>query len=114
MTTLAEQITADLATMFDTDEFAQVVTYTAGSTASSITGIVDYGEVSGENAWGATITVKVSDVPSPGYRHTFTIDGATWYVAMENSRPKIKGDGYVWTIDLTRDERSDAWRTLTP
>lgn len=112
MTTLAEQITADLATMFDTDEFAQTVTYSDGSTSSSITGIVDYGEVSGKNAVrGATITVKVSDVPSPGYRHTFTIDGDTWYVAMENSRPKIKGDGYVWVIDLVRDERSDAWRT---
>jgi hypothetical protein len=114
MTTMAEQMAADLDFLFDTDVFAQVVTYNDGTTSASVNGIVDYGEVggSGNNAvHGATITVKKSDVPDPGYRHTFTIDGNVWQVAMDNSRPRVRGDGLVWEIDLVRDERNNSWRT---
>lgn len=98
--TLAAQITSDLATVFDTDEFAQAVTYNG----TSINAIVDYGEDQDTNdadsITKATIFVKVSNVTLPVYRDTVIINSITWEVLNI-----AEGDGYIWKLNLYRDER---------
>lgn len=111
MTTFAEQMASDLDVLFDLDEFAETVTYSDGTTSSDVPAIVDY-EPPAQNAdAGIRIMVKKSDVAAPGYRHSFTIGGDVWYVAMDGSRPLIKGDSLVWSIDLVHGERTKSWRT---
>jgi len=102
MTTLAEQMTADLETLFNADEFAKEITY-GGAT---ITAIVDYaksGDDPAASRQSARITVKASDVPIPALRTEVVIDGVTWLTAEPG---EAQGDGLAWTIPLTRDERA--------
>ncbi|OPY78286.1 MAG: hypothetical protein A4E65_02309 [Syntrophorhabdus sp. PtaU1.Bin153] len=104
--TLKTDITADLDNVaFDTDEFAEAVTYNA----VSINAIVQYGidpTQDFDNGWQkssaaeATIIVKVSDVASPQYQDTVVIGSTTYYV-----QRIVKGDAYTWTLELTTDER---------
>jgi len=101
--TLAEQLTTDLSVFFDTDDFAQPITYNG----SDILAIVDYGmDASGENARTARIVVKVADVPSPAYRDPVVIGSDTWRVFRDPGKEvAVKGDGHVWELSLVRDER---------
>jgi len=110
MTTLAEQMAADLDILFNLDDFAQAVTYDNG-TELSILAIVDREAIGGQNAEGASVTVKRSDVAAPSYRDKFTIGGEVWRVAMDGSRPLIKGDDHIWIIQVVKGERNTAWRT---
>ncbi len=61
-----EQMQADLAVFFNTDEFAQDVSYDDGNGIVTVQGIVDFGETAKEQARVATIEVQKSQVPAPG------------------------------------------------
>ena len=102
--TLRDDINEDLGEHhFNTDEFAQAITYNG----ASINALVDYGMYdSGENARTARIIVKASDVPSPAYRDPVVIGSDTWRVFRDPNREvAVKGDGHVWELALIRDER---------
>ena len=98
MMSFESQATADLAACFN--EFAETVTYNG----SSISAVVDYEESIDEQQnstiTNASLTVKASDVTSPTYRDVVVIDSVTWHV-----RRIVYGDGYIWELDLMRDER---------
>lgn len=101
--TLKSQLSSDLPVFFNTDDFAETVTYNS----VDIPAIVDYGvEKSGENARTAHIIIKQSDVANPAYRDTVVIDSATWRVFRDpNKEVAVKGEGNVWELSLVRDER---------
>ena len=98
--TLKTQMTSDLATFFNTDEFADMVSYNG----SDIDGVVDFGEDLNEQTDSlkamATLYIKKSDVVDPDYRDTVVIDSVTWHVSNVQ-----EGDSDVWKLNLTRDER---------
>ena len=98
--TLAAQITADLAALFNTSELAQSITYNGSTIAAQVSFLESYDEQSGSVLEQARIWVKVSDVASPTYRDPAVIGSDTWYV-----RQVEKGDAFVWTLLLQRDER---------
>ncbi|MCK5601376.1 hypothetical protein KAR91_05900 [Candidatus Pacearchaeota archaeon] len=83
--TLKTQMTSDLETFFNSDEFAETISYTPKSgDAVDITAIVTYAEplqepyVRGEETATCEIEVKASDVESPQYGDIFIFDSATW------------------------------------
>ena len=100
----------DLATLFSTDEFAELVTYRVNETgaASSIKAI---GEVTADLAQTpqgrgitGTWTVKGSDVPRPEIYDTITqASGRVWRV-----ESCVGGDGVTWTLFCTSDNRAVA------
>jgi len=94
------QLTADDLAIYNTDEFAETVTYNSGS----ISAIVDYGEaldeVTGRMVATAQMSIKVSDVASPARRDVVVINSVTWYVS-----DTISGNGSDWDLLLFRDER---------
>lgn len=98
--TLKDQITSDLSTFFNADEFAETVSYNG----SDISGVVDFGEDLNEQSDGlqavATVFVKKSDVVDPDYRDTVVIDTVTWHVSNIQ-----EGDSDVWKLNITRDAR---------
>lgn len=102
--TLQDDINTDLGEHhFNTDDFAQTVTYNG----SDIPALVDYGIYdSGENARTARLIVRASDVAAPAYRDTMVISGTSWRVFADPDREvAVKGDGHVWELALIRDER---------
>ncbi|EMS79207.1 head-tail joining protein [Desulfotignum phosphitoxidans] len=109
MTTFKEQMQLDLDVFFDTSEFATSVVYTpaSGGDAVTVPAIVDYGATGrmdeGKESDGyvwrlmcakgvrpdfdrgrvretALVKVRKDQIPAPGYRDTFTIDGEVWTV----------------------------------
>ena len=100
--TLSSQLTTDLPVFFETDEFAQTITY-AGA---SITALVLFNEnldaAGGRESAMAMgeIWVKVSDVALPAYRDVVVIGSDTW-----NVRRILFGDGYVWKVEIYSGER---------
>lgn len=96
----------DLSVLFNLDEFARTVTYNG----TDIPAIVDFGLESQRygpsSAKAAVLYVKNSDVAAPAYRDTVVMDGATWRVFRDRDQDVvIEGDGHVWKIPVTRDER---------
>jgi len=112
MSLFQDTLANDMATFFNTDEFAQTVTYNPGTGPINIQAIVDYGDgQSDQPARVATITVQKSQVPDPDYRDTFVIDGVTWSVSAQKDKgTKIPGDDYIWVIPINRDERVTSWQ----
>lgn len=100
--TLAAQLLTDLDAIFNTDEFAQAVTYNG----LSIDAVDSYAELMGDEGGSVkrqhVIYVKTSDVGAPAYRDTVVISGVTWYVGPENEH---EDQGGVWKLPLYRDER---------
>lgn len=98
--TLKTQMTSDLATFFNTDEFADTVSYNG----SDILGVVDFGEDLNEQTDGlqalATLFVKKSDVADPNYRDTVVINSVTWHVSNVQ-----EGDSDVWKLGIKKDQR---------
>lgn len=105
MSDFQDMITDDLDDVFfNTDEFAQTITYNG----ESVSAIVQYGprrrsadQIVSCDAW---ITVKTADVSSPAYRDTIVI-GSNTYKVLIDDQTQPEGDGYIWVIDLKRDER---------
>lgn len=100
--TLKTQMTSDLSVFFNTDDFAQSVTY-AGKAVNALVilgeNLDDAGSRESAMARGQ-IVVKVSDVATPAYRDAVVIGSDTWRV-----RRIVYGDGLVWKLDIYRDER---------
>jgi len=103
--TLKTAMASDLGLFFNTDDFAETVTY-AGS---DIIAIPDYDEakktIAGKTPMEgvgdyAFLAVKQSDVATPAYRDSVIINTITWRVAKIDS-----GDGFVWNLIIKKDER---------
>lgn len=101
--TLKTSIAADMENVFfNTDEFAESVTYNG---TANVPALVKYLEDlddgrSGIRVARAEIFVRSSDVQTPSYRDTVVIGSRTWRVARIE-----EGDGNTWTLGLERDER---------
>ena len=98
--TFKDDRAADQSVFFNTDEFAETVTYQG----SAITALVSYGQDPKRDANShraeAQLLVKASDVAAPAYRDTVGIGSDTWYVLR-----KEKADDDTWLLTLYRDER---------
>lgn len=97
----------DLTTFFNTDEFAESVTYTAkGSTGKSIDVIL----TDEDPAIEATIPpgdrmiiwAKCADITAPRKGDTFTVNSETWYVVGEPAGGRAEG---IWHIEVSRSAR---------
>ena len=107
--TFKEQLTTDLSVFFNTDEFAETITYTpSGGSPVSIPAIINRDAplqepyIRGENTAISEIMVKTSDVSNPQYGDTFTFDSETWGFDPENG---VTGKGTnVLTIALIRSD----------
>lgn len=105
--TLKTQLTSDLSVFFNSDEFAESVTYTAsGGEATTITAVVvrsmSHYEpyVRGENTAMAEIICKKSQVSAAGYGDTFAFDSQTW--ELDPVRGVIYEDDDVVHVALER------------
>jgi len=83
--TLKTQITADLAVIFNTDEFAENITYTpTGGLPATITAIAvreapgQEPYVRGPGTAECVIWVKAADVSDPQHGDVFNFDSAKW------------------------------------
>lgn len=103
--TLKAQLASDLDVFYDTDAFAESITYNG----EAVTAIVSY--QAPENlpesvATEALIRVRVSVVALPAYRDPVVIGADTFYVFQDDSVKPVKtDDGLEWIIPLYRDER---------
>jgi len=95
------------------DDLPDTVVYNDGANSSSISAVVVLGQAGAKPGDQASILVKKSDVSDPAYRHTFTIDGAVWYV-----RANEKGKDFILSQDaalielaISKNERFKQWRT---
>lgn len=105
--TLKTQITSDLSTFFNTDEFAETVSYTpVGGAAVDITAIVTRDNpfqepyVRGEETATCEIEVMASEVADPQYGDLFTFNSETW--EFDPIRGIIRQDDLVLAIGLIR------------
>jgi hypothetical protein len=105
MTTLKEQIAADLAVFYDTNlGFAESVAYyPREGNPKSVPVIIDYGmgyEYRGSDDYGITATarIRVSDLASPLKMDTVVITGTDW--AVIDAKKSV--DGLEWVIQLNR------------
>ena len=83
--TFKTQMTTDLSVFFNSDEFAETVSYTAiGGAAVDITAIVTHEGahqepyVRGPSTAIGSIMVKKSDVSNPQHGDTYAFDSQTW------------------------------------
>jgi len=105
--TLKTQMTSDMSAFFNTDEFAEDVTYTAvGQAGATIPAIIDRDSsflepyVRGRDTATCEISVKKSDVATPKYGDTFTFNSETWDYDAE--RGVIYEDDDTLIIGLVR------------
>ena len=106
--TLKTQLTSDISAFFNTDEFAESITYTAkGKSGASIDAIVirdaslQEPYVRGSETATCEIIVKISDVATPQHGDTFTLnDSEIW--EFDPSNGVIYQDDDVLHIILER------------
>lgn len=108
--TFAEDIISDLANVFfNTDAFAETVTYNGTDISAIVTR-----EASGDTpARRATIMVQASDVAGPDYRDEVVFDGATWRVQFDTSDGPAgitSSAGDVWKLTVVRDSAPQFWK----
>jgi len=106
----ADAKTYSLTKLFDTDINAKTATYSDGTTSIDIPVTISYGDGNsgklGRNADHASISVQKSDVPTPQYRDTFTIDGVEWKVFRDRATGlQVVGDESTWKIECQSKER---------
>jgi hypothetical protein len=107
--TLKTQMADDLSIFFDTDEFAETISYTPlDDAARNITAIVDRSApgqepyIRGHNTATCEISVKASDMPTPQLGDLFTIDDQTWEVDPSDGQGVIHEDDFTLTVALRR------------
>jgi hypothetical protein len=98
---LKTAMTNDMAVFFNTDEFAQAVTYAGSSINAIVTYKDNLGDQGPSKARLAELEVKVADVASPDYRDAVIIGSDTWRV-----RRVIEGDAYAWKLEIEIDKRA--------
>jgi len=104
--TLKDQMAADLAAIFyNTDDFAESVTYTPADAtpAKTISAIIDYGqgdEYKGADSYGvrAVIRVQASEIAQPARKDEVTIGTDTWVVIGAD----LIADGLEWIIEVNK------------
>ncbi|MBI9092195.1 MAG: hypothetical protein JEZ12_23530 [Desulfobacterium sp.] len=90
--------------LFDLETGAVEVFYNGSET--SIPAVIEYGGGGNFNADHGTITVQVTDVPSPSYRDTFTVGGVVWRIVRDPGKGNItRGNGDTWLIEISSKER---------
>ncbi len=100
------QMVSDLSVFFETDEFAESVTYTPYSgSAQTIDAIVQYGPDEAEKASMVydivKVRVKASDVSQPVYMDKITLsNGENWF-----AQQWTYGVNQTWEIICTSEER---------
>lgn len=106
--TLKTQMTTDLSVFFDSDEFAESVTYTpTGGEATTITAIVvqdmPFQEpyVRGEMTAVCDLIVQRSEVSNPQEGDAFTFGGETW--RLDPDRGVVYEDDWIYEIGLERE-----------
>jgi hypothetical protein len=89
--TFKTQATVDLSVFFNSDEFAEIVSYTAkGGAAVDITAVVtregahQEPHVRGPSTAIGSVMVKKSEVPTPLHGDTYVFDSQTWEHDPEN------------------------------
>lgn len=97
-------LTKDIAVFFDSNEFAETISYNSASISAIVEREFDLADIN-MASWDsakveAIVTVKVSDVANPSYRDTVTIGSDTFRVFQ-----RISGDGGTWTLALISEER---------
>ena len=94
-------------------ELADTVSYNNGSTSSDVSGIVDYWSDGAKPGDQATILVKKSEVSSPDYRQTFTIDGSVWYITPPSKDKDfiLAQDELTFLLAISKNQRFKQWRT---
>jgi len=98
----------DLSIFFNTDEFADAVTYTpSGGEGTSIDIIILSSDEALQDPQPAgdelVILAQESDIPSPNpLGDTFTIDSTTYYLTRNEGGPKPDG---IWRLRLSRSPR---------
>ena len=99
-----DQLISDLSIFFNTDEFAETVSYTPkGDIARDITGVVERGNpfqepyVRGEETATCEIMVQASEVSNPQHGDIFTIP-----TELSDFDPTIVLDSEVWEFDPVR------------
>lgn len=106
--TFKTQLAADLNNVFfNTDEFAESITYTpAGGTAKTITAICNVEDPASQTPAppgdSMIILARSSEVTAPGRGDTYTIDTVTWYHEEIVSGGPKSG---VYHIGLSRSAR---------
>ena len=107
--TFKSQLTTDLSVFYNTDEFAETVSYTAvGESAVDITAIVtrqgSHMEpyVRGSITASAIIEVQKSEVTTPQHGDTYTFDSETWEMDPEMDGGVIYEDDEEFHIALRR------------
>jgi hypothetical protein len=105
--TLAADLAADLATFFDTDEFAKTITYTpsggAGVSISAIREEMDPSIMSEAPPGDSmTLLVKSADVTNPQRGDAFTIDSEIWYLIRNLGGGSIVG---TWKLEISRSDK---------
>jgi hypothetical protein len=105
--TLKTDLTTDLTTFFNMDEFAESVTYTAtGVAAKTITVILDKEDPTIQSVTPPgdrmIIWAKYADITAPRKGDTFTINSETWYVTGEPAGGRAEG---IWHIEVSRSAR---------
>ena len=101
----------DMGVFFATDEFAKAGVYNDGTQESDITVLIE-SDTNGAVNTGieAMAYVSMTEIPTPEYRHTITVDGVKWTVDQKKHGAGYKNDGYVWHLPLIRETRSTQWR----
>lgn len=107
--TLKSQLTTDLSVFYNTDEFAETVSYTPiGGSATDITAIVtrqgSHMEpyIRGAVTAAAIIEVQKSEAPTPQHGDTYTFDSQTWEMDPEIDGGVIYEDDEEYHIALRR------------
>jgi len=113
MSTFIDQQATDLAVFLNTDEFAKDVLYNDGNGPAAITAAVDFAADGIKPGDQATILVKKSEVSSPDYRQTFTIDGSVWYITPPSKDKDfiLAQDELTFLLAISKNQRFKQWRT---
>ena len=119
MTTLRDQMSADLASIFyNTGDFAELVTYTpVGGSPRIVPAIISYDKgleahIDAVNAFGAAATMRIQASGPDGIatvtnQDTVLIDGVSWHVGSPYTEPRKIGGGLEWEIELHRDSLAE-------
>ena len=105
--TLKTDMTADLAVFFNTDEFAEAITYIpSGGEVVSITAIPEEIDPSimaeAPPADSMILHVKTAEVSNPQRGDTFTISAETWYLVENLGGGSREG---TWEILVSRSDK---------
>ena len=107
--TFKTQLATDMDAFFNTDEFAESVTYTPfGGSAQTITArLTDEDptiQTPAPSKDSAILIVKYSDSTAPAKGDTFTINSETWYLVEIVQGGRSEG---VWHLRISRSARRD-------